>query len=130
MATLLEHPAAQELLDQTQLEADDLRGCRRHLTDFLARYLPCFYRDEQRRHADTLLRGKLSGLQRKTTEPIATLAGQQRRPLQHFVGAGRWDDQAVRAELRRHVGQLLADERAVLVLDNHGVPKKGDDSCG
>jgi SRSO17 transposase len=130
MATILEHPDAQGLLDQTQLEADDLGGCGRHLTDFLARYLPCFCRDEQRRHADTLLRGKLTGLARKTTEPIATQAHQQRRPLQHFVGAGRWDDQAARAELRRHVRQELADEQAVLVLDNHGAPKKGDDSCG
>src|SRR4030095_5828554 len=129
MATILEHPDAQELLGQTQVDPDDLRGCRRRLTDFLARYLPCFYRDEQPRHADTVVRGKLTGLSRKTTEPIATQAGQKRRPLQHFVGAGLWDDQAVRAELRRHVRQELADETAVLVLDNHGVPKKGEDSC-
>ena len=100
MSTILEHPEAQALLDQATISADTVAACARHLTAFLRRYLPLFYRDEQRDHADTVLRGKLTSLQRKTTEPIATQAGQKRRPLQHFVGAGRWDDQAVRAGLR------------------------------
>jgi SRSO17 transposase len=130
MSTILEHPEAQALLEQATVSPNTVAACARHLTAFLKRYLPLFYRDEQRLHADTVLRGKLTGLQRKTTEPIATAAGQKRRPLQHFVGAGQWDDQAVRAELRRHVAAELADPRAVLILDNHGVPKKGDDSCG
>jgi SRSO17 transposase len=130
MSTILEHPEAQALLDQTTVSPHTVAACARHLTSFLKRYLPLFYRDEQRDHAETVLRGKLTGLQRKTTEPIATSAGQKRRPLQHFVGAGRWDDHAVRAELRRHVAQEVGDPAAVLVLDGHGVPKKGDQSCG
>jgi SRSO17 transposase len=130
MSHLLDHPTAQALLEQTTVAADTVRTCAAHLTRFVQRYLPHFYRDEQRRHADTILRGKLTGLQRKTTEPIANQAGQKRRPLQHFVGAGQWQDQAVLTELRRHVRAELAHPEAVLVLDNHGVPKKGDDSCG
>src|SRR5215472_11564536 len=130
MSTILEHPDAQALLEQTTLSPDWVRACECQLTRFVHRYLPCFYRAEQRGHADTLLRGKLTGLQRKTTEPIATQAGQKRRPLQHFVGAGQWDDHAVLAELRRHVREELAHPEAVLVLDNHGVAKQGDDSCG
>jgi SRSO17 transposase len=128
--TLLEHPEAQALLGDADLPAAAVAACADRLTAFARRYLPHFYRAEQRDHALTVLRGKLTGLPRKTTKPIATQAGQQRRPLQLFVGAGAWDDHAVRAELRRHVRQELADERAVLVLDNHGVPKKGNDSCG
>src|SRR5205085_10873832 len=57
-------------------------------------------------------------------------ARQKKRPLQLFVGAGGWNDQAVLTELRRHVREELADPKAVLVLDNHGVPKKGTESCG
>jgi SRSO17 transposase len=123
MSTLLEQPEALALLQQTDVSADDVRACARRLTAFIQRYLPCFYRDEQRGHADTLLRGKLTSLQRKTTEPIATQAGQKRRPLQHFIGAGQWDDPTVRTELRRHVREELGDPQAVLILDNHGVPK-------
>src|SRR4051794_39789836 len=100
MSTLLEHPDAQALLEQTEVLPDTLRPCAQQLTRFIQRYLPFFYREEQRRHADTILRGKLTGLQRKTTEPIAHQAGEQRRPLQHFVGAGQWDDAAVLGELR------------------------------
>src|SRR3954469_242870 len=130
MSTILEHPQAQALLEQATVAPATVARCGRDLTAFLERYLPLFYRDEQRAHAATILRGKLTGLQRKTTEPIASQAGQKRRPLQHFVGAGRWSDPAVRAALRAHVREELADAHAVLVLDNHGVPKKGEDSCG
>ena len=88
MSTILEHPEAQELLAQTEVEPDTLRHCTRRLTRFIQRYLPFFYRDEQRQHAQVILQGKLTGLQRKTTEPIALEADLKRRPLQHFVGAG------------------------------------------
>jgi len=130
MSTILEHPAAQELLAETDIDPGTVRGLTRHLTSFLQRYLPFFYRDEHRRHAAVILRGKLTGLQRKTTEPIAIDAGLKRRPLQLFVGAGGWDDHAVLAELRRHVTQELADPDAALVLDPSAFPKKGQQSCG
>jgi SRSO17 transposase len=130
VSTILEHPTAQALLDQTAVAPDAVASCVPQLTTFLQRYLPLFARVEQRCHAATILHGKLTGLQRKTTEPIATQAGQKRRPLQHFVGAGLWSDSDVRTQLRQHVRQELADPKAVLVMDGHAVPKKGDDSCG
>jgi SRSO17 transposase len=130
MSTILEHPKAQALLDQTDVAPQTVNGCSRNLTAFIQRYLPCFYREEQRHHADTILRGKLTGLERKTTEPIAIQAHQKRRPLQHFVGAGLWQDDVVLDKLRRHIRADIADPRAVLVLDSSGVAKKGQDSCG
>jgi len=130
MSTILEQPAAQELLAQTEVEPDTIRGCTRRLTHFIRRYLPFFYRDEQRRHAEVILKGKLTGLQRKTTEPIAVEVGLPRRPLQLFVGAGGWDDQAVLGELRRHVHAELGDADGVLVIDPSAFPKKGNASCG
>ena len=38
----------------------------------------------------------------------AIQAGLPRKPIQFFVGAGKWDDEAVMAELRRHVRQEMA----------------------
>src|SRR3954454_14051907 len=90
--TILEHPQAQALLADAELSADAVRSCAGRLTAFAQRYLPLFHRSEQRDHALTVLHGKLSGLARKTTEPLASQAGQKRRPLQLFVGAGGWDD--------------------------------------
>jgi SRSO17 transposase len=128
--TILEHPHAQALPQDATLSADAVRSCTDALTAFAQRYLPLFHRSEQRDHALTVLRGKLTALQRKTTEPIATRAGLKRRNLQLFVGDGGWDDAAVLGELRRHVGEELADPDAAFVLDGSGFPKKGADSCG
>src|SRR5947209_5459343 len=128
--SLLDHPEAQALLADAEVSADAVRGCRDRLQRFLQRYLPLFYRHEQRELAEVVLQGRLSNLQRKTSEPIAYLADRARKPVQHFVGAGCWDDEAVMAELRREVAEVLADPEAVLVLDPSGFPKKGTASCG
>jgi len=127
---LLETAQAQTLLQDAVLRPADISSCTAQLQQFVQRYLPCFYREEQRRHAQTILQGKLTGLQRKTTEPIAHKAGLKRRPLQLFVGAGQWKDQIVLKELRRHAREELADPDAVFILDGSGFPKKGTESCG
>jgi SRSO17 transposase len=128
--SLLEHPDAQALLADAVVTPDQVRGCRDRITTFLQRYLPRFYRAEQRTHATLVIRGLLSGLQRKTCEPIAVEAGVHRKPVQNFVGSGGWDDEAVMAELRGHVREVLADPQAVLILDPSGFPKSGTESCG
>jgi SRSO17 transposase len=87
----------------------------------------------ERRHranATLVIRGFLSSLERKTCEPIAIEAGLHRKPIQFFVGAGKWDDEAVMREFRQHVGEALGDEDGVLVIDPSAFPKKGTESCG
>ena len=69
--SLLEHPDAQALLADAVVTPDQVRGCQDRITSFLRRYLPRFYRAEQRTHTTLVLHGLLSGLQRKTCEPIA-----------------------------------------------------------
>jgi len=128
--SLLEHPRAQALLADAEVPPSAVRGCRARLRAFLGRYLPLFYREEQRQLAEVVIQGKLSGLQRKTAEPIAYRAGRHRKPVQHFVGAGAWDDEAVTAGLRRHVAEEVGDPEAVLVVDGSGFAKKGEHSCG
>lgn len=128
--SLLERPQAKTLLADAVVSPAAVRGCQEHLTAFLQRYLPLFYRREQRDLATLVIRGRLSGLPRKTSEPIAYQAGHTRKPVQHFVGAGAWDDEAVLAELRRHVAAELGDPDGVLVVDSSGFPKKGTASCG
>jgi SRSO17 transposase len=128
--SLLDHPTAQHLLAEAQVPAKVLEGWPQRLHEFLARYRPRFYRQEQRELASVVLAGKLSDLQRKTAEPIAYQAGRQRKPVQHFVGAGKWDDEAVIEELRAHVALEIGDGDAALILDGSAFPKSGRDSCG
>lgn len=126
--SLLDH--AKALLDDAKLEPETVASCRRHLTPFLERYLPRFYRQEQRDNARIVLEGLLSDLERKTCEPIAIRRGIERKPIQKFVGCGAWDDEAVMAEMRSHVREKLADPAGVLVLDPSSFPKKGIHSVG
>ena len=128
--SLLEDPEAQALLADAEVSSDAVRGCREHINRFLKRYLPLFYREEQRGHAAAFVRGLLSGLQRKSVEPIAAQAGVPRKDLQYFVGCGGWDDDKVMAEVRQHVREELADDDGVIVLDPSAFPKRGDHSCG
>src|SRR4051794_16369977 len=122
---ILDHPDARVLLGQATLTPAAVQGCGDRLTTYLERYLPLFYRTEQRENATVVIEGLLSGLQRKTCEPIARSHGIHRKPVQFFVGSGAWDDEAVMAELRRHVKEELGDEQAVLVIDPSAFAKKG-----
>jgi hypothetical protein len=49
--SILQQPEALALLRDAEVSAAEVRGCQERLTDFLERYLPCFYRREQRAHA-------------------------------------------------------------------------------
>ena len=128
--SLLDKAEAQALLNDANLTADTVRGCADRLTGFLQRYLPLFYRVEQRDNATLVIRGLISGLQRKTCEPIARAAQLPRKPIQFFVGSGKWDDEAVMTELRLHVRAELAQPDGVVVIDPSSFPKKGTHSCG
>lgn len=129
--SLLQCKEAELLLADAVVSASTVRSCRGKLTHFLQRYLPLFYRQEQREHAELVIRGRLSALDRKTCEPIALQAGVERKPVQQFVGAGKWDDEAVQGELRRDVAETFGDDGdATFVLDGSAFPKKGTESCG
>jgi SRSO17 transposase len=117
-------------LNDAEVRPKTVKGCADRLIEFLQRYLPKFYRVEQRVNATLVIRGLISGLERKTCEPIAIQAGLPRKPIQFFVGAGKWDDEAVMTELRAHVRDELAGPDGVVVIDPSAFPKKGTESCG
>ena len=128
--SLLDHPEAQALLNDAEVSPKTVKSCADRLIEFLQRYLPKFYRIEQRDNATLVIRGLVSGLERKTCEPIAIQAGLPRKPIQFFVGAGKWDDEAVMTESRAHVRDELAGPDGVVVIDPSAFPKKGTESCG
>jgi SRSO17 transposase len=110
--------------------ASDVASCIGSLDRFLERYRPLMSRSEQRAHMGVYLEGLLSSLERKSVEPIATMHGLYRRPLQHYIGAGSWSDGAVRNEMRAHLVEELGDPGGVFVLDGSGFHKQGVDSVG
>jgi len=128
--TILEHPAAQALLDDAVLSPEQVEELAGQIEPFLGRYFPLFQRSEQRDNARLILTGKLSSLSRKTCEPIAHHFGVRRENLQDFVGSSPWRDRPVLDELHRHVTAAWGDPQGVLTGDGSGFPKKGEHSCG
>lgn len=112
------------------VSADELSPCLENLVAFTERYAPHFRRCEQREHVVTYLEGLLSDLERKSIEPIATAHGQERRPLQRFVGAGAFSDESLLRELKAHVAEEIGNPAGVLIIDPTCFEKKGSDSVG
>ena len=104
--------------------------CLDSLARFLLPYQAQVQRAEQRDHLQVYVQGLVSGIERKSIEPIAAAHGQYRRPLQHFVGAGKWSDAQVRTQMRTHITEQIGDPQGVLILDGSAVPKKGSESVG
>lgn len=75
---LLEQPQARDLLAEAKVTGRQVEGCARRLDRFLKRYWPLFYRKEQAHNARIAIQGLLSGLARKTAEPIARAHGVHR----------------------------------------------------
>ena len=118
------------LHSETELAVDEVEGIEARLAAFLKPYQKLLTRTEQRAHAEVYVEGRLRQLPRRTTEPIASERGRKRRPLQHFVGAGKWDDSAIRKKMCRHVAAEMGSADGVLILDGSGFQKTGPDSVG
>src|SRR5262245_3218393 len=115
---------------ETELAVEEVDGIEDRLTQFLKPYMKLLTRVEQCEHAGVYVTGRLQQMPRRTTEPIATEHGKKRRPLQHFVGAGKWDDGAIRKKMCREVAAEMGGADGVLILDGSGFQKSGPASVG
>jgi len=101
------------------------------LTEVERWLIPHFARREARRHAWAYIRGLLSPVERKNGWQLAEVNGDATPyGLQPLLGRARWDVAAVRDALRAYLVQYLGDPHAVLVLDETGFLKKGQQSAG
>ena len=69
-------------------------------------------------------------MERKNVESIAYRFGQDRLPLQRFIGWAPWEDAPLRQELMRQVAVQLGHADGVLVFDPSSFPKSGPESVG
>lgn len=120
-----------DLAADTTVTADKIRPMLENLSAFMSRYTERLYDRRQAPHANVYVRGLLSDLERKTIEPIAEQAQLGHpRPLQRFVGEGRFNDALLIAELQSHVAEEIGDPAGILVGDPSCFEKKGEDSAG
>lgn len=116
--------------DPEFIDGGAIATCLASLSVFLDRYKPSVHRAEQETHLEVYVEGLVSGIERKSVEPIATARGLYRRPLQHFVGGGKWSDVKVRTTMRDHVVAEIGDPAGVFILDGSGFHKQGPESVG
>src|ERR1041385_8480458 len=103
----------------------------RELAALKERIGPVFGRAETRQTAGAFLDGLLSGVARKTGWLLAEQAGLERPyRMQSLLGRSRWDADALRDRIRADVIEALGDRDGVLVLDETGFLKKGQQSVG
>lgn len=115
---------------ETEFSVEEVDGIEGRLAAFLKPYMKLLTRVEQCEHAEVYVKGRFQQLPRRTVEPIATDRGKKRRPLQHFVGAGKWDDAAIRKKICREVAVEMGSADGVLILDGSGFQKAGPESVG
>jgi SRSO17 transposase len=120
----------QELLDECTISPQVFGRVMPRLERFMQPFVATFVRSEQVDHAHTFVQGLLSDLENKNVESIAYRFGQDRMPLQWFVGMSDWDDEPLRKELVQQVGKQLGRSDGVLVFDPSAFPKSGKESVG
>jgi SRSO17 transposase len=101
------------------------------LDDAFALVAGRFFRREVRVRARACLAGMLSGLERKTGWSLAEYVGEKSPDgMQRLFTAARWDQDAVRDDVRGYVASALGDLDGVLIGDDTGFEKKGVCSAG
>jgi len=101
------------------------------LRDVKARIRPLFSQERVAVSAGKFLDGLLGNESRKTGWMRAEAAGDSGPWRQQAIlGRGRWDADALREIVREYALETLAEETAVLVVDETGFLKQGKASCG
>jgi len=119
-----------EILKDAELKPQLSNGMLDRLEAFAAPFAASVGRRELKDHTCRYLGGLLSDLERKNVESIAYRYDQDRRGLQHFIGAAAWDFMPLERELVSQVGHGLGQSDGVIVFDPSGHKKCGRDSVG
>src|SRR5438067_12244870 len=101
------------------------------LRDVKGRMRPLFARERAALNAGLFVDGLLGNERRKTGWMRAEAAGDPGPWRQQAIlGRGQWDANALRDIVREYALETLADEDAVLIIDETGFLKQGKASCG
>ena len=120
----------EELLSECEVKPELFDNVLPRLDEFMVPFVGSFSRRELVGHAETFVSGLLSDLESKNTESIAYRHGQERMPLQWFLGVSKWDHKPLNDELVQQVEKAIGDKDGVLVFDPSGFHKSGRSSVG
>lgn len=97
---------------------------------FVAPFIKHLHHRTHRQKALAYMKGLMSDTERKNVESIAYYHGEDRQPLQKFIGQVEWDDNIILDKLTKRVVREIGTPNGILVLDPTSFPKKGTQSVG
>jgi SRSO17 transposase len=112
------------------LSDQDIEQFVEELGSYVKLFELAFRRREQWQWSRVYVQGLLGPTQRKTVERMALEMGQNVRDMQHFVGQSPWQKEAAVVIHQGLVAQTLGEADGVMLIDESGVVKQGQDSVG
>lgn len=118
-------------IPQFSVVTEDIKDFIQELEVFHKEFKDCFSRSEPRNNFFQYMVGQLSELERKSIEPIAlSVENGKVRSMQRFISDGGWDEDKMLTIYRSMVREDMGDPNGVVIFDESGFVKKGDDSAG
>ena len=118
-------------IPQLDLTPSDVDGFMPELQGFHEAFSECFTRREPREHFCRSMVGQFSDLERQSIEPIAlAVEGGNIRAMQRGIRDAVWDEDQMRWTYHHLVNDDLGAPEGVVMFDESGVAKKGQDSVG
>ena len=113
------------------VEEQDVESFIKELKGFHEEFRDCFLRSEPRENFFRYMVGQFSELKRKSIEPIAlNVADGEVRSMQMLISYVFWDEEKILPKYRIMINEDLGDPNGVLIFDETGFVKKGNDSAG
>jgi SRSO17 transposase len=115
---------------ECNLSNQDIEQFVEELDSYAKLFEPAFRRREQWEWSRRYVQGLLGDTQRKTAERMALELGYNVRDLQHFVGQSPWQKEPAVVIHQGVVAQTLGEADGVMLIDESGVVKQGQNSVG
>src|SRR5262245_56026496 len=118
-------------IPQFALTRSDIETFMDERRGFHAAFRACFARQEPRDQVFNYMVGQFSMLERKSIAPMALqVEGGKGRAMQRLVSEALWDEGAMRETYHRLIQDEMGEPAGVLIVDETGFVKKGQDSVG
>ena len=118
-------------IPEFDLEREDVEDFLGELKGYHEQFRDCFSRSEPRENFLQYMIGQFSELERKSIEPIALkVEGGNIRSMQRFVSDVVWNTERMLTRHHELVNEDMGDPNGVVIFDESGFVKKGEDSVG
>ncbi len=118
-------------IPQMGIVEHDVNQFIEELKGFHEEFRDCFARKESRVNFFKYMVGQFSDIERKSIEPIALkVVDAQVRSIQRLISNVFWDRKKIIQKYRSMANADFGDPNGVLIFDETGFVKKGDDSAG